>query len=64
MKLLSICIFINASMQVKYYAYARYASEMKTGGLRKRENGLVAQQIHIYDSWLTCAIFFKQYLHF
>jgi len=32
MKLLSICIFINASMQVKYYAYARYASEMKTGG--------------------------------
>jgi len=40
MKLLSICIFINESMQVKYYAYARYASEMKTGGFANEKTDL------------------------
>lgn len=40
MKLLSICIFINASMRVKYYAYALYATEMKKGAMRNEKTDL------------------------
>lgn len=40
MKLLSICIFINASMRVKYYAYALYDTEMKKGAMRNEKTDL------------------------